>query len=257
MSEIKEHKLSGNAYAVRDILKAAGARWDSTEKAWYVAHEQHAVLQSIIDGYMKDMAERKAVQKTLERENPDAVIGQLSEMADTWLGYMENALKESNKWYLKGEEKVEACRKKLVRLNADTAWIDDELREFIARYHLLPESQLKRKAAPNGQTLKRLGLNDPIALQRVADEWEQQLGIINGKVRQAEFWFNSIERSIDEDARWDKDAEQKLNLLRGELLVLKRDISWLDDELYRLSCKYKFLTKLSDVSGNGPPPSGL
>jgi hypothetical protein len=41
-------KLTGNTYPHKDIIKAAGGRWDDTYKFWTVPSEQHARLQEII-----------------------------------------------------------------------------------------------------------------------------------------------------------------------------------------------------------------
>lgn len=40
--------LVGNTYGIKDALKAAGARWDSLNKAWFF--KDWAALESAIDG---------------------------------------------------------------------------------------------------------------------------------------------------------------------------------------------------------------
>jgi hypothetical protein len=154
--EDKPVKIQGNAFMVKSRLKDLGAVWDSLEKAWLIPRELHAEAQRIVDESEQAAKHKAQEQKILEKEDPGSVIEEARNMAEVWLGYIENSLQEEQ-WYPKGETRLEKHRKTLKRLKEDTAWIDTELKRLVEMYRSLPNSWSKRKALPSKTLMKRLG----------------------------------------------------------------------------------------------------
>ncbi|MDQ3234569.1 MAG: hypothetical protein M3Q07_22425 [Pseudobdellovibrionaceae bacterium] len=252
MEQIKERKLSGNTYLVRDFLREAGARWDSEEKAWYVSEERSADLQTAINNHMAELGNQKAAYKALEKENPESVIQESMELAGVWLGYMEKTLEEAQKWYPKGERKVEALRKKLKRLKTATEWIDQALWGLVLHYETLPVSHAKSKARPDEKLLGRLGLSDPKALAKGLSQWMEKRALAQGIAAEAKFSLSSIKELLSKNGNWHSEAEYQLELKRRQLDKLDMDSSWIDEELFQLVERYNEGKPLSRLSAPSP-----
>lgn len=152
--------ITGNTYPVKDQLKALGARWNSTTKAWMIPEDRAEEARTLVDGVALDpVSERERIHYLFDkaercRDYPGTYFPLLGEARAALAKWRENfpaaAREEDRKNLIERAEHQEHLANGAHSYDAD-GWLNAEAREERAQEFLKKAAELRAQAAALGE----------------------------------------------------------------------------------------------------------